>query len=131
MIATTLGAIAAAEPALDRLGARPLPMKTAYTTSKLLRLVRDELKTFRTLHDDLVKRHGAEDPPGSGSYRVPPGAQYVTFRAELDTLMATPVEIAWTPIALDALGDEPVRADDLLALDPFLSNGTPAVPSGA
>jgi hypothetical protein len=127
MITTTLGAIAAAEGALDRLGARPLPVKTAYTTSKLLRLVREELKTYRTLHDDLVKKHGGEDPPGSGNYQVPP-ATFAAFRDDLTTLLETPVEIAWTPLALDALGADPLRADDLLALDAFLINGTPPPP---
>jgi hypothetical protein len=124
MIATTLGDIAAAEPALDRLGARPLPVKVAYTTSKLLRLVREELKTYRVLHDDLVKKHGREEPAGSGNFRVPPD-KFAAFRDDLETLLGTPVEIAWTPLALDTLGDDPLRADDLLALEAFLANGTP------
>jgi len=122
MITTTLGAIAAAEPALDRLGARPLPIKAAYSTSKFLKLVREELRTYQTLHDDLVKKHGRESEPGSGQFSVPP-AHWRAFREDLEQLLGTSIDIPWTPIALDTLGADPMRADDLVALAPFLTDG--------
>ena len=128
MIATTLGAIAAADGALDRMGARPLPVKTAYSMAKLLKLIRAELQEYRTLHDELVRRYGVEAEPGSGNFHVTP-SNWSAFRSDLETLRATPVEIAWTPIALDALGADPVRADDLVALEPFLAETPTPTPT--
>jgi hypothetical protein len=119
MITTTLGAIAMAEPALDRLGARPLPARVAYSAAKLLKLVRNELKMYQQLHNDLVKKHGVETPPGSGQFQVPPD-KFATFRDELQDVLDSKVEILWTPLALDALGNDPIRADDLAALDAFI-----------
>jgi hypothetical protein len=129
MITTTLGHIAAAQAALERLGARALPVKAAYSTAKFLKLVREELTSYQTLHDDLVKKYGVESDPGSGNYRVLPD-QWTVFRNDLAVVLETPVELAWNPIALDTLGDEPFRADDLIALGPFIVETTPA-PTGA
>ena len=126
MIECTLGQIVAADEtkALDRLGERPLPPKVAYTAAKLLALMRKELKIYREVHDKLVKEHGDETPPDSGNYTVPP-ARFGAFAAALTEILAAPVVIDWTPLTLDDLGAAPLRADDLVALDPFLGTAAP------
>jgi hypothetical protein len=130
MITCTVGQLVAADEtkALERFGARGLPPKVAYTAAKLLALVRRELKVYREVHNKLVKQYGEEIPPGSGTFQVR-AAEFATFAAALTDVLDAPVEINWTPIALEDLGGDPLRADDLVALDPFLANGTPGTPA--
>jgi hypothetical protein len=124
MIECRLGQIVVAddEKALERLGARALPPKVAYTAAKLLSLVRKELRIYRELHDKLVKEYGVETTPGS--YQVPP-TRMVEFVTALSEVLETTVSIDWTPLTLDELGADPLRPDDLVALEPFI---TPAPP---
>lgn len=123
-IRTTLGTLIPAAPALARLADRPLPVKTAYHVSKLTRLVRHELTWYQTERDAAIKAHGAPRQPTAeeaAAGTVGPvwqvgddgRAAFFARMAELDDL---PVELAWRPLALDALDGHPITAADVTAL---------------
>lgn len=114
----TLGQIAAAEKALGRLLAERLPIKTAYWLSKLGDLALAELRRYHIRRDALITEHGQPtNGVASISAQMPGFPAFVEALAELESIE---VELAWTPMPSDKLGDIAIAPADLLALKPFL-----------
>lgn len=128
MITTTLGALVQAEPALGRLLDVRVSMKTAYTLSKLAKLVREETSVYHQQRDALIKELGASREPTAAETAL--GMQgpvtevtpenRTAFFARVAELAAIPVTLAWTPVELAALDGIPMSGADLLALEPLL-----------
>lgn len=123
-IRTTLGALVECAPALGRLGELPLPVRIAYHVSKLSRLVAHELKWFQTQRDAAIKERGLEraataDEVAAGTigpvWQVDPKHR-ADFLARMQELQDLPVELAWMPLALEALDGHQISASDLGAL---------------
>ena len=62
-ITATMEDILMAEKALETLSSRRLNMKSAWAVSRMLRVVRDEAKTFRDLDDKNIKELGEDRAP--------------------------------------------------------------------
>jgi hypothetical protein len=122
-ITTTLGTLAAAAPALGRLAAQPLPVKSAYTVAKLLKLAGAEIDLFTERRNALIKELGEEtDTPQGRVLQVTPD-NMATFTTRLTELAAIDVTLAWTPIDLAALPDTiTLSPADLLALGPLVTD---------
>jgi hypothetical protein len=130
MIETTLGALIEAQPALERLAAARLSVKTAYHIAKLIRLATPELQQFQTQRNALVQTFGAERP-ATAAERAANQGQPTTlevtpenrpaFFAQVAELVSIPTTLAWTPLAIEALDGVEITAADLLALGPFLT----------
>ena len=120
-IDTTLGALAEAQPALQRLGALSLPAKPAYHLSKLIRLVNAAMESYSDVRNKLVTKYGTPvaETPGMFTFTAENGD---AFTKEVRALNAEPVTIAWSPISLDAWGDVNVSPGDLAALGPLLAD---------
>jgi len=130
MIATTLGALVTAEPALERLATERLSVKAAYHVAKLARLVRLETALFHEARQKALLEFGEERDAATPEERARLGPRVITvtpehaaaFTARLADLTALPVELAWTPLDLEALGDLRITPADLLALGPLIAD---------
>lgn len=138
MIATTLGQVALAEPALAQIAAIRLPVKTAYHVAKLLRLVQDETRLFQERRNEAIRRHGTERPAtaeeraasGPTIVEVLPGHEgWSAFLTEMRELESVSVTLPWGPLTLDMLGQVEIEPSVLLNLGPLLADDeSPAVP---
>lgn len=120
-IQTTLGALVEAKPALDRLAAERLPIKTAYRLTRLLGRVRDELKPFEAQRLAIIRQYGTKrdgsQQQGLDLYDIPPD-RAAAFERDLRALVDETVTIDQAPVVLT--GVETISASDLLALAPFV-----------
>jgi hypothetical protein len=113
----TLGQILEAGPALNHLAAERLPIKMAYWIARLAKMVGEEQKTFfearaKTIEELDVAKGDMIDVKAAG---------YPAFKAKMDELVAVEIDLAWTPLTSDKLGDVTIAAADLLALSPFIT----------
>ena len=120
-IATTLGALVQAEPALQPICALKLNARSAYHLKKLAQLVAHETQHFHAERDRYIKELGTDRPDG-GFELKPDSEAWPTFVAQLNELAAVPVEIPWGPVTLEMLGDEKVSAQELAALGPLVAD---------
>jgi hypothetical protein len=127
MIETTLGRLVEGYPALDRLASQKLPIKAAYTVSKLLRLSRPEIEHYEQIRNDLIKKFGYEREATEEEaaitnekmvWEVLPQHRTEFFEA-ITEARNIPITIDWNPLHLTAVTFE-VTAVDLIALGPFL-----------
>ena len=121
MITTTLKDLMEAQPALERLAAERLPVKSAYRVAKLLRLARPEVDQFVAQRNELVRQFGR--PRDNGDIEVT-AENREAFFAKVNELAAIEVKFELEPLELAALDGVQVSAADLLALDRFIG-GTP------
>lgn len=114
----TVGQLLGAESALRTLSTLRLPVKTAYAVSKLLKLAAKELEVVNEQRNGWIAEYGVEE---NGQKVIKPGSEgWQSFKAKLDELVAVEVELAWTPIAFEAMADQNIAPGDLLALEPFI-----------
>ena len=115
MIATTLGQLVSAEPALAELAKQRLPAKVAYQIARLSRKAGEETKHFHDSRDAAIKELGEEK---DGQVVVKP-SNIGAFVLRLNELASIEVELDAQPVAIEALGD--ISAADLLALGPLVA----------
>lgn len=134
-ITMTMAELDAAQPALTRLLAQRLPARAAYHLAKLARLLTADLQYLRDHRAALFQEFGQPSgtaPDGSTFFTIPPEHRDA-FGRRWREVMAVPVEIAWTPLAFDVLGE--ITPEDLLALGPLVADpveavAAPAAPAG-
>ena len=139
-IETTIGALAEAEPALERLAGPRLDAKTRYHIVKLARLVRAELQThFYEPRQEAFKEFGVERAStdaeraqhGDTVLAVPPD-QIAPFRARMKELCDVAVTVPWGPVTPAMVeGCAEITALDLLALGALFEMADPATPAPA
>lgn len=118
MIATTLGVLANAEPALKRLSEIRLNVKVAYALGKMIRAVAAETPHYHTERDKLVRELG--NPMGDQVMVMPEHmGEFVRRVTELGEL---PVELAIEPFSLTTLGDIEMSGGDMCVLLPLMSD---------
>ncbi len=122
-IATTLGQLADAEPALARLAAAPLPIAAAYRVAKVSRAVAEELKYFHEQRNTLVRDHGTP-VDGTDEIRVlQTSDKWGTFVDRVRELAAVPVTLTIAPLDLTTIPDLRMSPADLLLLGPLVADG--------
>jgi len=121
MIATTLGALVQAEPALQPICQLKLTARSAYHVKKLVWIVAQETKHFHAERDRYITELGTATDAG-GFELKPDNEAFPTFVAQLNELAAVEVTIPWGPITLAMLGDAQVSAVELSALGPLLAD---------
>ena len=123
MITTTLGTLAAAAPALGRLAAQPLPVKSAYTVAKLLKLAGAEIDLFTERRNALIQELGETKDSEQGKVVQVTADNVETFTARLTELAAIETTLNCAPIDLAALPDTiTLSPDDLLLLGPLVTD---------
>lgn len=130
-ITTTLGALADAEPAIQKVLAVKFDQaggaKLRYHLVKLAKLVSAETKHFYEERNALIEQHGEGTP--KQLQRTSPG--WPAFSAAVKALADVPVTIAWGPLT-DAMVEPyaEITAADLMGLGPCyaLDAETPEAP---
>jgi len=130
-ILMTLGALAAAEPALTLLAQTKLPYAAAYKILRLTRAAREHLQYFAEQRDALVRDFGAPRPASPAErargtdaevYHVVPGsAGWPEFLAKVTELAKVEVPLAVEPFDPSTVPGLEIAAADLLALGPLLA----------
>jgi hypothetical protein len=116
----TLLQVQNAKECLTRLANMTLPIKTAYSLSKVIKELNDEYISIEEFRVTLIKRHGVEAEDGNIS--VPPNTPaFESFMQSFSEFMVTEVEIHSAPIQIDVtIPGLSVTPLDLLNSDPFI-----------
>jgi hypothetical protein len=128
-IEMTLEECAIAEAALARLSALVWPIRTAYHMSKLLRLMRAELRVAEQERLALVKELGCERPTnemernsGMGHRIIEvPSEKMDEFQDRRQAIVNQTLRLDWAPLTLDEFGEQKVSAIDIADLGPVFS----------
>lgn len=120
-ITITLGDLVAAQPALAKLFAVELPVKTSWGLRKTAAAIDVEIKRFYEQRTDLIKKYGKLEANGNGNINP---ENLDKFNADYTQLTEIKVELAITPIPLSALGDSvKLSPSDMQRLEPFIAEG--------
>ncbi len=113
----SLADLVIAKPALDKLFAFELPVKTAWDLRKNVSAVEAETKRFEEQRNALIKKHGK--PSGRG-FMVPP-ENFAAFNEDAKQLSEITVDLQITPISLALFGESAkLSAADMAHLERFL-----------
>lgn len=129
MIKTTLGAIVDANKVLATLRNEKLPIATAVTLARMIRLVQAEAQLFEEKRNEFITELGVERPATDAEREMAdPNGNVVAvttdklpeFSRRLSELAICDVELACDPIPVAALGDIAISPTDVDCLGPFL-----------
>ena len=117
----TLEKAIVAEKALKDLSETRLPIKTAYTIGKMLRLIAPESAAFNKQRNDLILELGEKDE-GADTVTIKPNTPaWTEFTEKLQELIAVEVELAGVkPILLSAFGTAELTPNMILQLGDFI-----------
>jgi len=123
MIRATGTELFQAEAALQSICHLKLEKKAAYHVAKLTRLVEQANHALQLRRNAYIKAHGVErdGQPGSSFEIAPDSAAWQPFQDWMREQVEAPIEIAWSPLTLEQLGEHAVSPADLNALGPFLA----------
>ncbi len=131
-VTTTLGKLVGVEQALGRLAQQQLPGKVSYHVAKMARLVGQEAKHFHDTRQAAIKELGEERDAtdlekAHGHTRVNEvtPANVPAFNARMDDLAAVSVTIDWAPIHVAWLETLSLTPNDLLLMEPVLTEEAP------
>jgi len=121
LVQLKLGEIRLLIEGLRKIVDKPLPVKTAYRLSKIIRIVNDEFTDFETARGKLVRKHSKEgEEEGSpAEVKVDPEKQQQFFE-EFNTLLGEEIEIDINLISLEDLGDISLTAADMFSLQKII-----------
>ena len=120
LVQLKLGEIRLLIEGLRKIVDKPLPVKTAYRLSKIIRIVNDEFTDFETARGKLVRKHSKEGEEGSpAEVKVDPEKQQQFFE-EFNTLLGEEIEIDINLISLEDLGDISLTAADMFSLQKII-----------
>jgi hypothetical protein len=114
----TLAQILDAEQALKRLSAERMPIKTSWLVARLAKAVGAEVAAFHEQRNALIMALGIEKDGQRLIEEHSPNLP--AFVAQVNELVSVSVELPWTPLPQEQLGDIAISPADLLALGPFL-----------
>jgi hypothetical protein len=120
MIKLKLAEVVAAAPALERLAAVRLPVKTAYNVSRMLAKAGSEIRAFNERRDALIKELGEPNPEKPGMIEIAKHENLVKFGEAMRELGEVEVSIDRDPIPLDTFGNAEVASGDLMLLEKFI-----------
>lgn len=100
------------DPMIVLLG-KDLPIKAAWSLTKLIKTFDKELGEIEEFRVNLIKKLGVADEEGNVQV---PNEKMNEFIDQFNELLMTEIEVDFTPISIDSLGDIQVSAKDLMAL---------------
>jgi hypothetical protein len=80
------------------------PVKVSYRIMRLVNKLQPELNTYETKRNELVKEFG-EPADEKGDIRVTDPKKLVKFTEKLQELLSLDIEVDFTPIKMEELGD--------------------------
>lgn len=104
-------------PALQRLNAMPLRMKTAYAVSKLLRRAEKELRFGIDKKNAWITELGTAVKGVSSISQT--DENWPEFEKRFGELKQVEVELSWEKMFLDVPETSTISAGDIIALEPF------------
>jgi hypothetical protein len=116
-----LAEVVAAAPALERLAAVKLPVKTAYNVSRMLAKAGSEIRAFNERRDALIKELGEPNPEKPGMIEITKHENLVKFGEAMRELGEVEVSIDRDQIPLDTFGNAEVASGDLMLLEKFIA----------
>lgn len=127
-LTTTLGALAAAAPVLERMLTARVPAAVAYRFAKLARALNPEVAHFHKEREALIRELGAERDvseaeraTGASSIFEVKRENIPTFNERLAEVQAVEVSLDVPPLTIEDLEHVEVSGADLLALGPLVS----------
>lgn len=112
---TTIAKLVNLSPALKRLSAEPLPVKTSYALAKMIKKVQSELEIYDSERIKLCEKYGSKNK--QGSYDIEE-SKMQAFNSDYKELLLQEVESDFEPITLP--DNITISASDLLALEEFI-----------
>ena len=103
-----------------------IPVRAAFKVKTLTNKFNEEMKKFQELRIQILERHCDRDADAkptideSGNYKFSSAAQVAAVTKEINDLLS--IEIEFTPIFIDDLGDMSLSGDELLSLGEVISD---------
>lgn len=112
-----LGVLENSLDGLRELAKEKIPIKIAYSLTKFISKVANELKIYETQKREILKKYGAKENKLNNSlFMEPEDEHYQIVTTELETLSQIEVEIEFTKIKIGELGNINISAVLLLQL---------------
>jgi len=110
----TINKLVESVPDLKAILATKLPIKVAYRINKLVNnQIERELKQYDEARISLVNKYGDKDE--KGDLKVTDPEKIKEFMKELNELLAMEIELDFTPIKVEELGDVQVEPKSLVS----------------
>jgi len=113
----SLGDIRIMKDPMIKLLDQELPIKVAWSLTKLVKVFDKELSEIEDFRVSLIKKMGESDE--NGSIKVPE-EKMNEFIEKFNELLQTEIEVEFEPIDIDKLGDIKIDTQSLIALDKIL-----------
>lgn len=112
-----LGQLVAKTPSLEALVSTKLSAVAAFRLAKDVRLINDELTTYNTAHNDLIKKYGSENEDGNYQIKAD-DPKFQDYAVEETELLNEEVDLDIQQVKLNELGNafeiEPKFMADLI-----------------
>ena len=110
----TLGDIRTMKDPMTRLLENDLPVKIAWSLTKLVKVFDKELSEIEEFRISLIKKLGSDD--GDGSIKIPDD-KMEDFIEQFNELLQTEIEVEFIPMEIDKLENLTINTKDLLVMD--------------
>ena len=115
---------------LNRLASQPLPPKVSYRLGRLANEARSEAREFNLFKKGLFEKYGEfiKDNDGNDTEEMKIRAEHTEVcTKELEDYLSQEKEIWYEPINLSDLEGCRLTGNDMIVLEPFIVDDTPAV----
>jgi hypothetical protein len=122
MITLKLGEVKEIVSGLNQVMGERLPVKTAYSFTKLAKTIQNEYRTYEESRMKLIHTYSNKDENGKpsivdGEYDI---CDKQAFAKEFSELSNIDVEIDFNPISINDLGDAQISPVAMIALEKFV-----------
>ncbi|MFA5759266.1 MAG: hypothetical protein WC942_07930 [Clostridia bacterium] len=111
----TLARIKNMEKSLNKIIGQDTNIKSAFKLARILKMIEGELKNVEEFRIKLINKYGTKDPKTEEIIVNKDNVQI--FYKELNELLQTEIDIDFSPVSCDEIGDIKISAIDASVLD--------------
>lgn len=127
MIEVTLNELLNVSSVMQELAKKPMKVKAAYKTAKMLNAIEKEYQLFQDARTKLIEKYGQRGDDGNlkidenGNYSVS-NENLIAFNKELNEMLEEKVTLNANPLNVEELEEANFTPADMIALTPFMSD---------
>lgn len=125
MIETTLAKVVDSIEVMQKLANSQVKGRTAYTISKIIKKIEEEVNLFYDTRMKLVNQYGIKDENGelvieNNNYKINPDT-LGEFNKEVTNLLETKITVEVNPINIDELESVELTPVQMIAIEDFIT----------
>ncbi len=127
MIEVTLNELLNVSSVMQELAKKPMKVKAAYKTAKMLNAIEKEYQLFQDARTKLIEKYGQRGDDGNlkidenGNYSVS-NENLIAFNKELNEMLEEKVTLNANPLNVEELEEANFTPADMIALTPFMDD---------